>query len=149
MAEIMKVLLLFSSKHGHTARVVRVASQTIVPSPDVIDVQDEPPQGVLVDYDVLLFFTPTYGDEELHEPMEAFIRRVSADLSRQRFAICELGNYGGYDDFGFGALRILQRRLLELNARELGTHLSLDSLPQLSHEQLHRWLQHLNRVLET
>lgn len=143
----MKVLLVFSSRHGRTAKVVDVASNAISPAPVLINVADRPDPECLRDYEVLLFFTPTYGDEELQDEMEAFLRSLHLDLSGKAFAICELGNYGGYDDFRFGALAILRRRLMELGAVELGTHLSLDSMPRLNWNHLDRWVQHLNGLL--
>jgi hypothetical protein len=35
--------------------------------------------------------------------MERFLVRQHVDLSGKYYAICELGNYYGYDDFEFGA----------------------------------------------
>lgn len=139
----MKTLVVYSSKYGRTAKVVEQSLPHLVPQPKVLTVAEASPEA-LADHDVLLFFTPTYGDEELHEDMETFLRSLEVDLSGRLFAICELGNYGGYDDFSFGALSILRRRMLELGAEELGTHLSLDSLPRLNEGQLRRWLSHVN-----
>lgn len=142
----MKTVVVYSSQHGRTEKVVVDSVPYLMPKPDVLSVKDASPE-MLVGYDVMLFFAPTYGDAELHGGMENFLRSTDVNLSGRRFAICELGNYGGYDDFVFGALTVLRRRLLELGAAELGTHLSLDALPRLNPEHLHRWLAHVNDLV--
>lgn len=141
----MRILLLFSSRFGRTRKVVRAALPLLAVKPDVVEITPQLDSDVLLRYDILLLFTPTYGDEELHGVMEDFLRRIDTKLTGLRFAICELGNYGGYDDFSFGALRIVRQRLLERDATELGSHLSLESMPRLDEDQLARWISDVNR----
>jgi flavodoxin len=143
----MKAALLFSSRHGRTRKVVDSAMRQLSLSPDVFDVGAGSVHEKLRDYELLLFFAPTYGDEELEQDMEAFLAGLTQDLSGKRFVICELGNYYGYEDFSFGAMRILRRRLLELNGRELCAPLSLDSFPRLDWSQFDRWVASVNRSL--
>lgn len=145
----MKVALLFSSKHGRTRKVVQEALRQLAVKPDVFEVKDIPAGEGLPAYEIFLLFTPTYGDEELHEEMETFLRNLTLDLTGKKFVLCELGNYGGYDDFTFGALQIVRRRLLELHGTEFCPALSLDSFPKLSWEQLSRWVALVNRSLST
>jgi flavodoxin len=146
--EGMKVALLYGSSHGRTRNVVERSLQQLKLTPEVFDVKDRPLAEKLTSYDILLFFSPTYGDEELQPDMEDFIRQFSLDLRRKYFAICELGNYYGHDDFSFGAMPILRRCLLELGGKELCSPLSLDSMPRVNWEQLNRWIGHVNRSLD-
>lgn len=141
------MLLLYSSRYGRTEKVVDAAMKLLAPTPGLVNVAEGPDPQQLRDYQVALFFTPTYGDEELQDEMETFLRAIDLRLDHLKFAVCELGNYGGYDDFRFGALAILRRRLLELGAEELGTHLSLDSMPRLNWPHFERWIHHLNGLL--
>lgn len=144
----MKVALLFSSKHGRTRKVVQEAVRQLSLKPEIFEVTAAPAGEGLLAYDVFLFFTPTYGDEELHEDMETFLRSLTVDLTGKKFVLCELGNYGGYDDFAFGALQIIRRRLLELHATEFCSPLSLDSFPRLNEDQLSRWVAHVDASLK-
>lgn len=96
-------------------------------------------------YDLLLFFTPTYGDGELQPDMEEFIRRFTLDLTGKYFVICELGGYIGYETFSFGAAGILSGCLLRQGAREFCRPLSLDSLPRLHWPHLYCWIEYVNR----
>ena len=79
--------------------------------------------------------------------MENFLRHFELDMTGKRFAICELGNYYGYNDFSFGAMRIIREHLLELHGEELCELLSLDSMPKMSLEHLLRWVELLNSKL--
>jgi flavodoxin len=94
-------------------------------------------------YSLFLFFTPTWGDAELHPEMEDFL--VSLRLRRRRFAICELGNYYGYEEVGFGAAAILRAGLEALEWEPAFPTLSLDSLPRVDWPALAGWLEGLNR----
>jgi len=116
--------------------------------PEVFDVKDRPSNEQLADFDLFLFFTPTYGDEELQEDMENFIEGFDLDLRGKQFVICELGNYYGYDTYSFGAMAILRQRLIKLNGREIFSPLSLDSYPKLHREHLFDWVEQLNARLE-
>lgn len=144
----MKSALFYSTGHGRTKRVVEEALKHLNLTPEIFSVRDlaEPPS--LDDVELLLFFCPTYGDEELQEDMERFLLSFRANLSGKFFVVCELGNYYGYDDFTFGAMKIIRARLIELGGAEFASPLSLDSLPKVHMAQLIRWVHYLNTRLE-
>ncbi len=143
----MKTVLLYASEHGKTRKVVAEVIKHLRVAPDVFDVKNISGQEVLTQYDLLFIFCPTYGDEELQDDMENFLRRFDLDLTGKHFAICELGNYYGYNDFSFGAMRIIRERLLELHGEELCEPLSLDSMPKMSSDHLLRWVELVNSKL--
>lgn len=80
-------------------------------------------------YDFLLLFVSTTGDQELQQDMERFLARHSPRLDVKSYAICELGNYFGYDDFDFGAEPVLSHFLRAGSGRELVPPFSTDSFP--------------------
>ncbi len=143
----MKAALLYGSSHGRTRKVVAESVRLLTIKPEVFDVKDLPAEEQFAAYDILLFFSPTYGDEELQPDMEEFLRQFSLNLTGKRFIICELGNYYGYDDFSLGAMPILRRCLVELGGEELCSPLSLDSLPRVNWAHLNRWIEYVNRSL--
>ena len=142
----MKAALLYSTEHGKTRKVVAEVVRQLQVAPEVFDVAGGVSMETLASFDLLIFFTPTYGDEELQDDMENFIAGFDLDLTEKHFVICELGNYYGYD-FAFGAMPIIRRRLLELHGTELCEPLSLDSLPRLNWGQLARWISRVNDSL--
>ncbi len=120
---IVKAAIFYSSLHGRTRKVATEAIQRLKIQVDVFNVKDQFSKEQVVEYDLLLFFTPTYGDEELR-------------------------NYYGYDTYSFGALSILRRWFNKLNAREFFTPLSLDSFPRVNWAHFHDWIDQLNgRIL--
>lgn len=143
----MRTAIIYGSSHGKTAKVVAEVVQYLNTHVDVYNTKEFKNPDVLRAYDLLLFFSPTYGDEELQEDMESFLRRFEQDLSGRYFAICELGSYYGYDDFSFGAMRIIRRHLLKLNGQELCEPLSLDSFPRINWRHLLDWVDYLNGKL--
>jgi flavodoxin len=144
----MRAAVLYASNFGRTKKVVAEVIAHLVIRPDVFDVKDRPDRHALGKYDLLAFFSPTYGDEELPEEMENFLDGFDLDLTGKSFVVCELGNYYGYDDFSFGPMALIRRRLLALHGTELCEPLSLDSFPNTAWEHLLRWVEHLNRKLE-
>ena len=91
----MKTALLYASSHGRTKKVLTEALELLDVEPDVFNVKDGVDQGRLEEYDLLIFFCPTYGDEELQDDMENFIADFDLELAGKQFAICELGNFYG------------------------------------------------------
>lgn len=144
----MKIALLYGSTHGRTRKVAQAVCEQLVSRPDLFDVKQRPKSETFGPYDVLLFFAPTYGDEELQDDMEDFLQSFHLDLTGRRFAVVELGNYYGYDDFSFGAMAIMRHHLLDLHGTEVCQPLSLDSLPKVHWGQLGRWVAHLNAQLK-
>lgn len=139
----MNLVVLYSTRHGRTRKVVSRASERLGLPHRVFDVAAPTPP--LEPDASLIFITPTYGDEELEDHMEDFVC-ARDDLAHKRFAICELGNYYGYD-FAFGAMPILRRHLLASGGREICEPLSLDSFPRLDWPHLDRWVDRLRESL--
>ncbi|MFN7139994.1 MAG: flavodoxin domain-containing protein [Limisphaerales bacterium] len=141
----MKIALLYGSTHGKTSKVVKEVLEHLKTTPvDAFNVRDVESARQMEDYELFLFFCPTYGDEELQVDMEQFILRSPLDLTGKYFAICELGSYYGYEDFSFGAMKILRHQLLDWNGTELCEPLSLDSFPKVNWEHLLNWVDYLN-----
>lgn len=102
----MKIALLYGSSHGRTRKAVNESLERLTIKPDVFDVKDLTSTEQFSVYDILMFFCPTYGDEELQPDMEKFITDFSLDMSGKQFVICELGNYYGYEDFSLGRCKL-------------------------------------------
>ena len=142
----MKTLVLFGSTRRSTSQVVNRLPDYLDFEFDVKNVKELKETSLLKDYELLLFFAPTYGDGELQQDMEDFLRRLNDDLSGKSFAICELGNYYGYDDFAHGAMPIIRSHLLLHQASELVPPVSIDSLPKKDWDNLKAWCGLLNRA---
>jgi len=133
------VLLLYESKHGHTLKVAKYCLEKFNFTCDLANISDA---IILDNYNLVLFFSPTYGDEELPLSMEDFLLTVA--IRNKRFIVCELGNYYGYDVYEFGAGRIIRNFLLALDWVEICQMLSLDSLPRIDWESLDMWIEGVN-----
>jgi flavodoxin len=144
----MKVLIIYGSTRGNTRLVATRMPDKLTFHADVQDVKALRDVDVLHQYDVLVFLASTWGDGELQVDMERFLVGHPVDLSGKRYAICELGNYYGYDDFEFGALRILQYQLQQWGGRELVEPFCMDSLPRKDWTGFARWCNLLNRTVE-
>lgn len=145
----MKIALVYGSSHGRTRKAVNESLERLTIKPEVFNVKELLSAQQLTGFDILMFFSPTYGDEELQPDMEKFITNFSLDMSGKSFVICELGNYYGYEDFSFGAMSIIRRLLLELGGKELCSPLSLDAMPRVEWSHLHRWVEYVNGNLNS
>ena len=143
----MNAVVLYGSSRGSTRKVVARLSDYFDFPFKVFDVKQVEDTRVLDPYDLFLFFSPTYGDAELQPDMEKFIACFKLDMSNKYYAICELGNYYGYDDFEFGAMKIIRYHLDKLHGKELAKPLSMDSLPQKDWEALAAWCERVNDVV--
>lgn len=132
------MIVLFDSVHGTTRKVAGELSTLL--HCQAIHVTDN------FDDNTLIILCPTYGDEELPPEMEKWI--TNAQVAEKRFAICELGNYYGYDDYTFGAAKIIRHQLLSLGWKEFFRPLSLDSLPSIEWDDLHQWAGEINAIFE-
>jgi flavodoxin len=145
----MKTVVLYASSHGSTRRVVKTLAEKVTFSFDCFDVKSLTDTRSIDQYDVFLFFSPTYGNEELQQDMERFIVNFKLDMSRKYYAICELGNYYGYEA-DFGAMKIIRHHLEKLCGKELVSPLSMDSLPKKDWKAFATWCGKLNdRLRET
>lgn len=97
--------------------------------------------------DLLLFFVSTAGDQELQQDMERVLARHAPRIDDKSYAVCELGNYFGYDDFDFGAEPILSHFLRAGGGRELVPPFSMDSFPNKNWKNLAWWCDLLNRAV--
>ncbi len=135
----MKIATLYASSFGHTEKVVKSFlkefpyQSTIFQAPLSSD--------LLKPFDVFIFFCPTYGDDELHLDFEQTL--ISLQLPACSYALCELGNYYGYDDFQFGPARIVRPYLAERRWHEIIEPLSLDALPKINWPALWKWRKEL------
>ena len=142
----MKTVVLYASSHGSTRRVVKTLAEKVTFSFDCFDVKSLTDTRSIDQYDVFLFFSPTYGNEELQQDMERFIVNFKLDMSRKYYAICELGNYYGYEA-DFGAMKIIRHHLEQLCGKELVSPLSMDSLPKKDWKAFATWCRKLNEIL--
>ena len=144
----MKALILYGSTRGNTRLVATRMPAKLLFDADVLEVNALQDAEVLRQYDLLVFLASTWGDGELQIDMEDFFVRHRVDLSGKHYAICELGNYYGYDDFEFGALRIMQYQLQQWGGHEFVEPFCMDSLPRKDWGGFGRWCNLLNRAVE-
>jgi len=142
-----KAVLVYGSTRENTARLARSLPQLLAVPLDVFNAANIQSLEQIDGYDVYLFFASTWGDGELQIDMENFFVKHRLELTGKAYAICELGNYYGYDDFEFGALHIMQGLLARSGGRELIEPFCMDSLPRKDLENFQRWLTLLNDKL--
>jgi flavodoxin len=142
----MKTVVLYASSHGSTRRVVKTLAETAQFPFDCFDVKSLKDASSTDKYELFLFFCPTYGNEELQQDMERFIIDFKLDMSSKYYAICELGNYYGYET-DFGAMKIIRHHLEKLCGKELVSPLSMDSLPKKDWKAFATWCGKLNGAL--
>lgn len=94
----------------------------------------------------IIFVIPNRGDEELPESVEEFIEALPA---KGEFAICELGNYFGYELEEFGAATVLRRVLEDKGWRAIIDTLPLDSLPEINMPLFDEWKEKLQCLIDT
>lgn len=82
--------------------------------------------------DYLLVFG-NRGDEELPLEMEDFL--LNLKIRQQRYRICELGNYFGYER-PFGAATVAVRCLQQLQWELIAPIVSLDTVPKIDWKAL-------------
>lgn len=143
----MKIAIVYGTSHKTTQKIVNKLSQWWRFDYSVFNVADFPNAESLATFDLLVFVCPTYGDEELQEDMERFLVGSDFRLDKVKYVICETGNYYGYDNFSFGAMNIIEDRLLSLGASKYCQGLSLDTLPRVSWHVLERWALSLNEKI--
>lgn len=143
---MMKALLVYGSTWGNTAKVVQRVPALLSFPVNIVNVRTLTDDGLFRNYDLLLFFVSTAGDQELQQDMEQFLTKRRPDLHGKPYAVCELGNYFGYDDFDFGAERILSHFLRKGGGRELIPPFCMDSFPNKDWSNLARWCDLLDRT---
>ena len=88
---------------------------------------------------------PNYGDGEVQAVMETFL--VNTRLPLHHFAVLELGNYYGFDEWGYGAADKIHRLLSSRGGRPFFSHLAMDTLPKMDWPTLDRWIAALKKEL--
>lgn len=141
---VPSVLIVYGSTLGNTREAAR-RLQTLLEFPvELRDVRDLGGTELLEQADILIFMASTWGDGELQADMEEFLVGAPLSLPGKPYAICELGNYYGYDDFEFGAQLIIRHHLESAGAIEWVEPFSMDSIPRKDWKGLERWAGMLN-----
>ena len=94
---------------------------------------------------VVVFVVANTGDEELQQPMEDFLAALTVE--GKMFAICELGNYFGFERDCFGCKVIARKVLVQLGWGEI-SDVSIDSMPTLDEKRLQVWIEELYEFLQ-
>jgi flavodoxin len=136
-----KFAIVYASKtaSGNTAAAAQRLHTLLGADSQVLFANDVRSAQQLEFADAYIFLSPTVGDEELQDDFEAFFLRFHDDLPRRPFAVCELGNYYGYDDFEFGPASIIRQFLKHHTMKEFVPSLSLDSLPKIPWALFEMW----------
>ena len=130
----MKMQVIYDSNHGRTKMVAQKFNC------DVSHVAEAKLWA-----DVIVFICPTYGDEELPHAMEDFLTNL--EIKNKKYVVCETGNYYGYDDFQFGASKIIEGCLDALNWKKFYPSFSVDALPTIDWEPFYEWKRGLENEL--
>jgi flavodoxin I len=136
---MISTVLIYGSSRGNTELVAKRFKESVDFPVDLMPAQEVRDQEVFARYRVFLFFASTWGDGELQEDMESLLVRLPISLEARHYALCELGNYYGYDDFEFGALRILSEFLQRSGGMELVEPFCMDSLPKKDWAGFEKW----------
>jgi flavodoxin len=123
----MKIQTIYSSVKNKTKLVANCFENSL-------NIKTNP----IIDCDLLIILCPTYGDEELPLEMEDYLLGIQI-INLKFFAICELGNYYGYEDFTFGAGIIIKKYFEKLGFSEFHPMLSLDSIPKIDWNIFDKW----------
>lgn len=131
----MKFQVLYDSKHGHSKKVALAIS----------NLAQQVSKQTKICADIVVFVCPTYGDEELPHNMEDFLQAL--EVKDKKYVICELGNYYGFENFEFGAAKIIEWELNRRGWKKFFPSFSLDSLPEIDWEPWEKWKKELQDVL--
>jgi len=148
MRQSKRVAILYGSKTraGNTVQVSE-RLRDMLGGADVYHVDDVRNPALLRRYSRFIFMTPTVGNEELSEPFEALFDQVWVDFSGTFYAICELGNYYGFELFEYGAAKILHQLVRASGGQEFYPTLSLDTLPLIDWDRFNAWAQGLRDLV--
>lgn len=117
-----KIGLFYATDTGNTRKVSKMikkqfADEAEITLYNVKKATAEDVQG----YDALIIGTPTLGDGELPETLEAFLPQLeSVDFSSKVVALFGLGDQVGYPDEFVDALGMVYKRLKKLGANPIG-----------------------------
>ena len=102
----------------------------------VVEIHEELPE-----FNRIIIICPTYGDEELPWEMESFL--LNLKIANKDYAICEVGNYFGYDWSEFGAATIIKHELTKRSWHLIFPVLTLDATPKVDWGCLKNWKDQL------
>ncbi len=122
--------ILYYSRSGHSLRLAKTFG---LPCLNVTDNPD------LSFHQKIILLSPVYGDEELSLEMEDYLHALPP--SSKDYAICEVGNYYGYESREFGTIPIIRSLVEPLGWKEFHQPLSLDSLPRINWLAWNQWKQ--------
>ncbi len=139
--------VIYGTRGGTTRTVAQRLAKALgqVPCDDVRALQQVAVELSPTD---LVVCAPTYGDAELEDSMEAFL--VAHDWSTWkgcRFAICEVGIYTGYEDFGHGLCAPIRHLLTAAGMIECFEPLAVDSVPLADDGLAEAWAAQLSRLV--
>jgi flavodoxin len=126
----MKTLVVYDSRNGKTEFIARKIPGIVKNINDDFSFDN---------FDLIVFVCPTYGDEELPPEMEKFI--ICLDVVK-KFTVCETGNYYGFDDFSFGARKIIENWLKD-SGWEMLNGFSLDTYEPINWRPFEKWIESL------
>ncbi len=136
-------LIVYGSTTGNTAYVAGVAQRVLESagiSTTLLDAANAEPDGLCKDYDMVLFGSSTWGDEEI-ELQDDFASLFEAfdniGVSGKKAAVFGCGD-SSYTWF-CGAVDAIERRLGELGAVLVADSLKIDSDPNTEKEAIEDW----------
>lgn len=124
------MLVLHNHKNGNNYLVAKKLAAQF--GCQVAAAEDNPS---LKEHNTILVVVPNVGDEELPQPMEDYLFKLTD--RNKKYAICELGNYFGLENY-CGCKKVVFHLLDKLGWHRLAD-ISLDSMPTLDEEGLDRW----------
>lgn len=136
MPKKIKKCVLCNSCSGSSYQVALLFNWEVVYAKDLPD---------LSSYSFVVVICANTGDEELQLDMENFF--ISLKIKNLKFAICELGNYFGFERDCFGCKKIVQKLLSDLNWIEICS-ISIDSFPILDINTANDWVKKINETLK-
>jgi len=91
----------------------------------------------------VIFLLSAQGDGEMTIEMEKFILNNANSI--KDYTILEIGNYYGFDDWGFGPGKKIINALGE-GSTLIFSPLSLDTLPAIDYSSLYKWVTCIKEV---
>ncbi len=147
----MNCFILYATSHNCTKRIASHIKDRCELTTRIYNVRDVHNFYDLVfdkKNDIIVFCSPTYSSEELHIDMENFLINNQEKLLNCKYTIIETGSYYGYEDFTFGAKKILSTFLKKLKCSEVFECLSLDTFPRVDTETLNIWCSKFNNYFK-
>lgn len=126
--------VLCNSRNGNSFRVAKLFGWEILAANEFPD---------LTPYKFIVVICANTGDEELQPEMEEFL--LTLDIQNIKYAVCELGNYFGYERDCFGCKTIVRSLLTRLGWKEVAD-ISIDSLPDLDINAANQWVDRIHEI---